>query len=538
VSSLSISPSAVVKAGSQVAVSFSLIYEYDGRQVTSGNFTLGGVPCSCSNGVFTATIATQSGEGLARYWISGADGLYGLTVINYDGKYADVAAWAEPSQPYGYYIDVTSWTEVDLSDLVAQNYVFPDLRDVKVSGAGSANGTKITMLGRLWLGGNPSYSMPSISAPPSPLPPVSAKKLSASDLVPCRPFYRITVYDEYGEPSSQQVTLKHPSGDVAFSNRIHVVYDAKPAFMTFYVTQNVYRKYVITFERGDVDVYLPPQGAIVQLYSFAFNDYANAIKEGSVVKACSVYGWTKRYVISSDYISPAARSAAFWLTYGQQYALVVETGGVEYEVATITADDQTAKVLYIYPQRYEEWMKFVYKYLQYSVYRDGDHVVVDYLDSSNRTIKVDVKIVEFPSMNTVYATTMTGNAWTVRYLGDASKVYLVELKIHHELFVGGSPVTVRKTLEALGVAASIPNPLALPPPLATGVPFFDNVLLVIVLIAIAGSFGSAHAPVGFVLVLLLTGLFVYFGWLDITWSALGVLLAFAILYVIGRARKW
>jgi hypothetical protein len=526
-----------VKAGSQINVSLSLIYEYDGQRVTSGNFSLGGVPLSYSNGAFTATIV-QPNEGFTRYEVSGADGLYGLTAVNYDDKYVDVATWLEPSQPYGYYIDVTSWTVVDLGDLVAQNHVFPDLRDVKVSGAGTINGTKITMLGRLWLGGNPSYSMPSPQAPPSPLPPTSVKKLSVNDLVAYRAFYRVTVYDELGRPSSQQVTLKHPAGDAVFSNRTHVVYDVKPTFMTFYVTQNVYRKYVITFERGDVYVYLPPQGAIVQLYSFAFNDYANAIKEGSIVKACSVRGGEKRHAVSSDYISPAARSAAFWLTYGQQYALVVETKGVEYEVAVITADDQTTKVLYIYPQRYEEWMKFVYRYLQYNVYRDGDYVVVDYSDSSNRTIKVDVRIVEFPSMKTAYTTTMTGSSWTVRYIGNASRAYSVELKIHHELFVGGSPVTVRRTLEALGVAVNVPNPLALPPPLATGAPLFDNILLVIALVAIAGAFGSAHASVGLVLVLLLTGLFVWFGWLDITWSALGVLLAFAIIYVIGRARRW
>ena len=534
----------VVRSGEPLNVSLRLLRYSDGQPVVDATVTVMGVQLSHQgNGVYSGAV-TLSGNSVVRIdstKIGGSTPLGSLIIM--ECPYVDVASYVEPEKPYGYCVELTSWTLVDLSLLVEEGYVYADLRDVYVGGGAILypNAT-VLALGRLWIGGNPDYVRPSNSTLPSPISATS-RRLAPSDLTRCKPLLRVFVYDEHGKLDAREVTVRFPTGDVKFSGgRGHAVFESEeqlPSSISVYVSQNVYRKYLVRGER--VDVYLPPSGATVALYSLTFIDYAGLIKRDSAVEVYSVAGALRKHLVSSDLVSPAVKAAAFWLTYGYSYAVVVRSGDAEHEVALVLADDSTSKKLYLYPQKFEEWVKLVYKYVRVNAYRevvDGqEYAVVDYDDSSNATERVEVRVLELPSRSLAYSTTMEGNRWTLRYAISREKSYAVELLVHHELFVGGSPMTVRRTLEAAGLAVSVPNVFRLPGA-STGIPLFDNVLLVVLLIAIAGSFGSAHASVGLVLTLLLAGLFVWLGWLDLTWSALGFLIAMAVVYVVTRSKRW
>jgi hypothetical protein len=307
--------------------------------------------------------------------------------------------------------------------------------------------------------------------------------------------------------------------------------------MTFYITSTVYRKYVITSEFETVNVYIPPSGSAVQLYTLTFNDYAGYLRSDSIVKVYATAGGTAKYLVSSDMVSPAVRSTAFYLTYGYPYIIAIKTADVEYEIVTITADDVTSKTIYIYPQNIPEWMKVSYKYIRADAYRDlndASVIVVDYQDLTNKTSKVVVTLT-FINNTKVYESTYTSSSYlTVRITNcSINDSYIVNIYVEHQDF---GTFNIKRNIPQVGKALSIPNIFTLP--FTTGNKFFDNILLIAIILVVAGSFGSAHAHIGLILTLLMCGLFTYLGWLDIQYSALSVLLTIAILYAFVRVRRW
>jgi hypothetical protein len=235
----------LTRANDYVELKLVLVYEYDNKNITLGNFTFLGIQLMPSEGVWKVVV-TNSSNTVVRYSVSqlsGVEGVYGLTAINPSSPYVDVAYYVEPYKPFGYYVDFLSWTLVDMSVLVSKNYVFSGLNDVYIGGAGIIypSNNSILMMGRLYLGGNPDYTRPQNSTLPSPIE-VSTKVLDEGDLIKWKPFYRVFVYDELGRATTTQVTLKYVDKDYTFSSKSHFTYESKPSFMQFYIAgSSIYR---------------------------------------------------------------------------------------------------------------------------------------------------------------------------------------------------------------------------------------------------------------------------------------------------------
>jgi hypothetical protein len=77
--------------GEQAVLAVKLAYEYDGTPITTGAFTLNGLPLTHQgSGVWTATDSKGSVQAVTYNGVSGTEGVYGLTAVNMNGASATV----------------------------------------------------------------------------------------------------------------------------------------------------------------------------------------------------------------------------------------------------------------------------------------------------------------------------------------------------------------------------------------------------------------------------------------------------------------
>lgn len=74
-----------IDVGSPATLTVQLIYEYDNSVVSSGSFTLNGLPLTYENGAWVARDTKSSVSAATYNSVDGTDGAYGLTLINLNG---------------------------------------------------------------------------------------------------------------------------------------------------------------------------------------------------------------------------------------------------------------------------------------------------------------------------------------------------------------------------------------------------------------------------------------------------------------------
>jgi len=266
---------------------------------------------------------------------------------------------------------------------------------------------------------------------------------------------------------------------------------------------------------NNIECYLvdATQKQLLQI-NFQLQDITGQFSDAYLIIQKNINGQLKNiYVTKFD----VEKKAVTYLAKDEAYKIVLESNNAYRDFGYMVADASGTKTIVAGEIKLNPNIKMIYNTLSWNIYAENNTIHIDYKDKAGETNKVIVKI--YTNGQEIYSTTVEGqqaNDVAVTYNADINKTYIIKLMIYNNRW---GVLTIMDTLSIYPYGAL---------PMNINKKWL-NYLTIGLIVLVSMTFGALFAPVGGLIVALLAVLFWYWGWLQISYTILGIAVALAIL---------